>query len=169
MSMSVNRRAIGLAVSMVALLLLAACTGAVSTEQVSEMPATETPSNPAEAAPTDTVVPDDASAPTAAPVPADTSTPAEPATPTDTPAPTESSANTTRDYQIVTLLPRDAIPAIDRPEFYSVSEADEEYDPEELVLGVELDGEAKAYSVGLLSGHEIVNDMVAGQPISVTW
>jgi hypothetical protein len=66
-------------------------------------------------------------------------------------------------------LPRDAIPAIDDPQFYGVEEADEEYGPEELVLGVEVDGEARAYSISLLSSREIVNDTVAGQPIAVTW
>jgi hypothetical protein len=38
-----------------------------------------------------------------------------------------------------------------------------------LVLGVEQDGEAKAYSISLLSRHEIVNDSIGGQPIAVTW
>jgi hypothetical protein len=69
----------------------------------------------------------------------------------------------------VTLLPPDAIRSIDDPEFYSVEEADEEYQPGELVLGVELDGEARAYSVSLLSSREIVNDTLAGEPIAVTW
>ncbi|NOH10948.1 MAG: DUF3179 domain-containing protein [Chloroflexi bacterium] len=73
------------------------------------------------------------------------------------------------DYEIVTLLPRDAIPAIDNPRFLSASEADEEYAPEELVMGVEFNGDARAYSVSFLSGHEIVNDTVGGRKISVTW
>ena len=73
------------------------------------------------------------------------------------------------DYRIITLLPKDAIPSIDNPKFYSISEADEEYDPAELVLGVVFDGEARAYSVNMLSSHEIVNDNVAGRPIAVTW
>ncbi len=72
-------------------------------------------------------------------------------------------------FRIVTLLPRDAIPAIDNPVFYNASEADLEYDPEELVLGVSIDGEHRAYSTSLLNGHEIVNDTIAGRPISVTW
>jgi hypothetical protein len=73
------------------------------------------------------------------------------------------------DYEIVTLLPKDAIPSIDNPQFYSAEEADEEYAPNELVIGVEFDGEARAYSIHLLSSHEIVNDVVAGRPIAVTW
>ncbi len=70
---------------------------------------------------------------------------------------------------IVTLLPRDGIPAIDNPQFLSAGEADAEYDPNELVLGVSFNGEARAYSIPFLSGHEIVNDTVAGVKIAVTW
>jgi len=83
----------------------------------------------------------------------------------DTLAPT----STQRDYRIITLLPRDAIPAIDNPQYYSVQDANEEYDDQEQVLGVIFDGEARAYSVAKLSRHEIVNDTVGGRPISVTW
>ncbi len=73
------------------------------------------------------------------------------------------------DYNIVTVLPRDAIPAIDNPKFLSAEEADESYAEEELVLGVEFNGEARAYSVPMLSSHEIVNDTVGGVKIAVTW
>ena len=72
-------------------------------------------------------------------------------------------------YEIVTLLPRDAIPAIDDPQFYTALEADQEYAPDELVLGVTLNGESRAYPTALLSRHEIVNDIVGGEPIAVTW
>ena len=70
---------------------------------------------------------------------------------------------------IVTLLPRDGIPAIDDPQFLSAAEADNEYAPDELVIGVSINGDSRAYSTGKLSGHEIVNDTVGGRPISVTW
>ena len=87
--------------------------------------------------------------------------------------PTDSSETRTapseRTLEIVTLLPRDAIPAIDSPQFYSAAEADVEYAPDELVLGVSLDGDSRAYSTALLSRHEIVNDIVGGHVIAVTW
>ena len=73
------------------------------------------------------------------------------------------------EYRIVTLLPPDAIPSIDDPQFYDVDEADQEYHPDELVLGVEFDGDARAYPIGLLARHEIVNDSVGGRPIAVTY
>jgi len=41
--------------------------------------------------------------------------------------------------------------------------------PDEPVLGVSLDGEAKAYSLWQLDSHEIVNDSLAGTAIAVTW
>ena len=71
--------------------------------------------------------------------------------------------------KLVTLLPKDAIPSIDNPTFYSAAEADAEYEDDELVLGVAFDGDARAYSTALLSRHEIVNDVVNGRPIAVTW
>jgi hypothetical protein len=77
-----------------------------------------------------------------------------------------------RDYsvlEIITLLPPDAIPAISNAEYYSVREANQEYAPEELVIGVEFNGDARAYSVSLLSRHEIVNETVGGVKIAVTW
>jgi hypothetical protein len=74
-----------------------------------------------------------------------------------------------RELEIITLLPRDAIPAIDNPNFLSVDEADNQYEPDELVIGVEFDGDARAYSIPLLSSHEIVNDIVGGRKIAVTW
>ena len=76
---------------------------------------------------------------------------------------------TERSYRIVTLLPFDAIPAIDDPRFYSAAEADAEYDDDELVMGVTINGESKAYSTSHLDSHEIVNDMLGGRKNAVTW
>jgi hypothetical protein len=73
------------------------------------------------------------------------------------------------ELEIVTLLPQDGIPAIDNPEFLSAEEADSEYAPDELVIGVNYEGDARAYSIPFLSGHEIVNDTVGGKKIAVTW
>ena len=84
-------------------------------------------------------------------------------------APTRIPVDQYADLEIVTLLPRDAIPAIDNPQFLSVAEADEFYDLDELVIGVEFDGDARAYSIPFLSNREIVNDTVGGVKIAVTW
>ena len=73
------------------------------------------------------------------------------------------------DLEIVTLLGFDAIPAILDPEFVSVEEADEWMGPDELVLGLSINGDSRAYSVPMLSSHEIVNDSVGGRKLAVTW
>jgi len=74
-----------------------------------------------------------------------------------------------RELEIVTLLRKDAIPAIDNPEFFSAEEADSYYFPDERVIGVVFEGDARAYSIPLLSSYEIVNDTVGGRKIAVTW
>lgn len=71
------------------------------------------------------------------------------------------------DMTIHTVLPYDQIPAIFKPEFVSADSADIHADSP--VIGVALDGEARAYSMILLNHHEIVNDVVGGQPIATTW
>jgi hypothetical protein len=89
--------------------------------------------------------------------------------PTDVPFPTRFPPERYADLEIITLLPRDAIPAVDNPRFLSAVEADEYYDPDELVMGVVFNGDARAYSVPFLSNREIVNDTVGGVKIAVTW
>ena len=71
--------------------------------------------------------------------------------------------------KLITLLGFDAIPAILDPEFGDVGVADTEMTPDELVLGLSINGESKAYSIPMLSSHEIVNDVVGSVPLAVTW
>ena len=71
--------------------------------------------------------------------------------------------------EIRTLLPKDGIPAIDAPEYASVKDAKRFMQPDEMVIGINIKGEKRAYSVPLLSSHEIVNDVVGGSAVSVTW
>ena len=57
---------------------------------------------------------------------------------------------------------------LDQPAFLRASETD--YLPDEdLVLGVEWMGEARAYPIRMLTYHHIVNDTVAGRPLLVTY
>lgn len=70
---------------------------------------------------------------------------------------------------VVPLLPRDAIPAIDDPRFGSVVEARQEMAPDERVLGLVINGDARAYPINILSSHEVVNDVVGGEPVAITW
>ncbi len=71
--------------------------------------------------------------------------------------------------EIRTLLPKDAIPSIDAPEFVKAEAADKFMQPDEMVIGLEVAGDKRAYSVPLLSSHEIVNDVVGGRSVAVTW
>jgi len=68
-----------------------------------------------------------------------------------------------------TVLPPDAIPAILEPVFLSGVEADSQMSSDEMVLGILLDGEARAYSLWQLDAHEIVNDSMGDLPIAPTW
>ena len=70
---------------------------------------------------------------------------------------------------IITVLPKDAIPAIDEPKFVSAKEADRLMKPEEPVLGVTDGNVTKAFSLWQLNHHEIVNDRVGTLPVAVTW
>ena len=73
-----------------------------------------------------------------------------------------------RPDDIVTVLPKDAIPAILSPAFEDGAKASW-LGAKDLVVGVEIGGTSRAYPVPTLSRHEIVNDKVGGIPIAVTW
>lgn len=64
--------------------------------------------------------------------------------------------------------PKDGIPPIDNPQFVSVDEVDDLPDTEP-VIGLTIDGEMKAYPLRILMWHEIVNDVLAGVPVTVTF
>lgn len=70
---------------------------------------------------------------------------------------------------VITVLPKDAIPAIDQPAFVSVQEADAYLRDNEPVLGVRRGEVARAYSLWQLNHHEIVNDRVGNLPLAITW
>ena len=71
------------------------------------------------------------------------------------------------DDAIRTLLPFDAIPAITDPQFVSANDA--RLDVDAPVIGVNFNDDSRAYSLYLLNGHEIVNDVVGGLNIATTW
>jgi hypothetical protein len=41
--------------------------------------------------------------------------------------------------------------------------------PGDQVIGIEVGGQAKAYPIGILNLHEVVNDTINGMPIAVTF
>lgn len=69
-----------------------------------------------------------------------------------------------------TVLEPDVIPAIDDPVFVSAEAAAAFMTDDETVLGVVgAGGTAKCYSAWQLDSHEIVNDVLDGEPIAATW
>jgi len=65
------------------------------------------------------------------------------------------------------IIPRGRIAAVTEPQFVS---ADEAAIPDDAwVLGVELEGEARAYSLNLLNAHEVVNDSVGDKDFAAVW
>lgn len=64
--------------------------------------------------------------------------------------------------------PPDGIPAIDWPSFSAVSRVDW-LEEQEAVIVLQLGSEVRIYPVQILAWHEIVNDVVAGTPVAVTY
>lgn len=64
--------------------------------------------------------------------------------------------------------PKDGIPSIDKPEFVPIADA-EDLAATEPVVGLIINGDARAYPLRILIWHEIVNDVVGGVPVSVTF
>lgn len=76
-----------------------------------------------------------------------------------------------RTFEIITLLSRDAIPAIseDRVAFVTGEAAEAQMAPADRVIGVSIGDDHRAYSTAQLSSHEVVNDTIGGIPLAVTW
>ncbi|MGH7254764.1 MAG: DUF3179 domain-containing protein [Nitrospirales bacterium] len=71
--------------------------------------------------------------------------------------------------QIVSGGPgKDGIPAILNPRFLPAGEASF-LTPDDRVLGLARESQAKAYPIRILNWHEIVNDRIADQPVVVTY
>lgn len=75
--------------------------------------------------------------------------------------------------KLVRVIPKDRIPAIFRPSYVSANSASgavfgamADSTP---VIGLAIEGEARAFAISLLDGHEIVNDTIGGTPVAVTW
>lgn len=64
--------------------------------------------------------------------------------------------------------PKDGIPSIDEPVFVAAADADFLSDSD-TVIGLNLNGDARAYPLLILVWHEIVNDEVGGIPVAVTY
>lgn len=65
------------------------------------------------------------------------------------------------------ILQRGRIAAITNPQFVSAAEAT--IDDNSYVLGVIIDGQARAYSLNLLNSHEVVNDKIGETDFAAVW
>lgn len=63
----------------------------------------------------------------------------------------------------------DQIPPIDTPRFETIEGAREWLQPQSPVIAVEIEGEARAYPLAILTWHEIANDVIGETPIAVTF
>lgn len=64
--------------------------------------------------------------------------------------------------------PKDGIPSIDQPQFIAAADETNIQDTEP-VIGISINGDARAYPIQILMWHEIVNDVVGGKPIAITF
>jgi Protein of unknown function (DUF3179) len=56
---------------------------------------------------------------------------------------------------------------IDGPQFLAQSES--KLDPKEMILAVRLGNDARAYPISQMAYHHVLNDMVGGMPVAVTY
>jgi hypothetical protein len=78
-------------------------------------------------------------------------------------------APTTGEYSFSQLLPLDGIRPVYDPQLVSPSAVQDLLQDDELVLGISIKDEAKAYPISVLRFREMVNDEMAGIPTLVTW
>ncbi|MBI4312858.1 MAG: DUF3179 domain-containing protein [Chloroflexi bacterium] len=64
---------------------------------------------------------------------------------------------------------KDDIPPLDKPTFEDVERADAWLDDREPVQLVSFNGDVRAYPQQVLIWHEVVNDVVGGEPVTVTY
>ncbi len=64
---------------------------------------------------------------------------------------------------------RDAIPALSGPLYVTLEEASAYYDDAEPLVQVGVNGDVRGYPLEILTWHEIVNDVVGGMPVAVTF
>lgn len=62
----------------------------------------------------------------------------------------------------------DGIPPLDDPKFVTARQADYLQD-DDVVLGVEINGDARAYPHRILAWHEMSNDVVGGRPVTLVY
>ena len=67
------------------------------------------------------------------------------------------------------VIPRDNIPSIDAPKFVTPTDASAWLKDVEPVVSIDINGDARAYPLQILTWHEIVNDSVGDVPVAITF
>jgi hypothetical protein len=65
--------------------------------------------------------------------------------------------------------PPDGIPSIDSAKFISIDDGNKFLADSDKVVGVNINGDVRAYPLQILVWHEIVNDNVGGIPVAITY
>ncbi len=109
---------------------------------------------------------EDASRPTLTAPP---ETPA-PTAPPETPAPTAAATPTGTSYDDISASYQgeSLFVPLDNPDFIAADEASF-LDADDLVLGLTIAGESRAYPTSMMTYHHIVNDTIGGRPILITF
>jgi hypothetical protein len=71
--------------------------------------------------------------------------------------------------ELSVVLPRGSFAVLNYPKFVSREDGLKDFFSKEPVISVEINGQAKAYPLNMLSIHEIANDTLSGMPILSTY
>lgn len=64
----------------------------------------------------------------------------------------------------------DGIPPLENPPSTGADDPDADYlEDDERVIGVSINGKHRAYPLRIVNAHELVNDVLGGEPLSLTW
>lgn len=63
----------------------------------------------------------------------------------------------------------DGIPPLELPRFITPDQAADWIRPRDEVIGVEINGDARAYPIRIIAWHEMVNDTIGGVPVSLAY
>ena len=83
--------------------------------------------------------------------------------------PVEWELETLREAVVAGGPPKDGIPSIDDPQFSSAAAADDRLAPDDVVFGLVRGDDVRAYPQYVMVWHEICNDVVGGDRVSVTY
>ena len=82
---------------------------------------------------------------------------------------TDIKKHTVKLSEIMIVLPKGSFPKIEHPKYVGKQEAVNMFYGKEPVIAVSVNGQAKAFSLNMLTTHEMVNDVLGGVPILATY